>query len=266
MVVWSVLMFALLAIQQPETMSLLDQPLFAPRLSSDERSTREGVLAAARAAYERDRGNVDAALALARAQMALGRVGNALEVLTHALESKPDDPRLLLERGRGLIVIRKFELAGKELRKPAETIPEASCALGLAQYLAADFAHARESLTKCPNPGVFAYLADSRIGPSAMPRPDVSREPTPDASAPIRLPGAAAKPGRATRLTMAATYLDAAERLIQGKREASKDLLKEIVERDRNNWMEPVYIAAEADYARILKAEGKKPKAKRRKR
>ncbi len=183
MVVWSVLMFALLAIQQPETMSLLDQPLFAPRLSSDERSTREGVLAAARAAHDRDRGNVDAALALARAEMALGRVGNALEVLTHALESKPDDPRLLLERGRGLIVIRKFELAGKELRKPAETIPEAACALGLAQYLAADFAHARESLTKCPNPGVFAYLADSRIGPSAMPRPDVSRELTPDASA-----------------------------------------------------------------------------------
>ncbi len=65
---------------------------------------------------------------------------------------------------------------------------------------------------------------------------------------------------------MAATYLDAAERLIQGKREAAKDLLKEIVEKDRNNWMEPVYIAAEADYARILKAEGKKPKAKRRKR
>src|SRR6266851_2404109 len=153
-------LLALLSFQQPETMSLLEKPLFAPPLSSEERSKREGALAEARAAYGRDRGNVDAALALARAEMALGRVGNALEVLTHALESKPDDPRLLLERGRGLIVIRKFELAGKELRKPAETIPEASCALGLAQYLAADFAHARESLTKCPNPGVFAYLAD----------------------------------------------------------------------------------------------------------
>jgi tetratricopeptide (TPR) repeat protein len=261
-------MFALLAIQQPETMSLLEQPLFAPRLSSEERSTREGVLAAARAVYGRDRGNVEAAIALSRAEMALGRVGDALEVLTHALEAKPDEPRLLLERGRGLIVIRKFPLAEKELRKPAETLPEASCALGIAQYLAPDYAHARESFTKCPDPGVFAYLADWRTGPSAMPRPSVSRDPIPDPSAPapIRLPGKATKPGPVMRIPMTAMYLDAAERLIQGKTEAAKDLLKQIVEKDRNNWMDPVYIAAEADYARILKAEGKKPKAKRKKR
>jgi tetratricopeptide (TPR) repeat protein len=256
-------MFALLAIQQPETMSLLEQPLFAPRLSSEERSTREGVLAAARAVYGRDRGNVEAAIALSRAEMALGRVGDALEVLTHALEAKPDDPRLLLERGRGLIVIRKFPLAEKELRKPAETLPEASCALGIAQYLAADYAHARQSFTKCPDPGIFAYLADWRTGPSAMPRPNVSREPAPDPSAPIRMPGAATKPGPSTRLPMTATYLDAAEHLTQGKAEAAKDLLKQIVEKDRNNWMDPVYIAAEADYARILKAEPKKKKKKK---
>ncbi len=200
-------MFALLAIQQPETMSLLEQPLFAPRLSNEERSVREGALAAARGAYDRDRG-------------------------------------------------------------PAETLPEASCALGIAQYLAPDYAHARESFTKCPDPGVFAYLADWRTGRSAMPRPSVSRDRVPDPSAPtpIRMPGASTKPGPATRIPMAAMYLDAAERLIQGKTEAAKDLLKQIVEKDRNNWMDPVYIAAEADYARILKAEGKRPKAKPKKR
>ena len=161
--------------QQPETMSLLEKPLFAPPLSREERSKREAAHAAARAAYEHDRASVDAALALGRAEMALGRVGDALEVLTRALENRPDDPRLLLERGRGLIVIRKFEPAAKELRTPAATLPEASCALGLAQYLAADYPHARESFRKCPDPGIFAYLADWRAGSSAMARPVVSR-------------------------------------------------------------------------------------------
>ena len=248
--------------QQPETMSLLEKPLFAPPLASEERSKREGARAATRAAYDRDRASVDAALALARADMALGRVGDSLEVLTRALETNPDDPRLTLERGRGLIVIRKFELAGKELRKPAETLPDAHCALGVAQYLAADFAHARESFGKCPDPGIFGYLADRRAGHSAMPRPTVSREPTPDPSPALRMPGAATKPGPAMRIPVTATYLDAAERLIEGKSEAAKNLLKQIVEKNRNDWMDPVYIAAEADYARLLKAEPKKKKKK----
>ena len=249
--------------QQPETMSLLEKPLFAPPLSRDERDKRETALAVARAAYDKDRANVDAILALARADMALGRVGDALEVLTRALETRPDDPRLALERGRGLIVIRKFELAAKELRKPAETLPDASCALGVAQYLAADYAHARESFVKCPDPGVFAYLADWRTGPSAMPRPTVSREPAPDPSAPIRLPGAAKKPGPPMRMPIEGRYLDAADRLIKKDTTGAKALLKQIVEKNRNEWMDPVYIAAEADYAKILRAEGKKRKTRK---
>lgn len=249
-----------LLLQQPETMSLLEKPLFAPPLSKEERSKREAAMAAARRVHGRDPANVDAVLALSRAQMALGRVGDALEVLTRAVESKPDDARLALERGRGLMVIRKFDLAAKELRKPAETLPEASCALGIAQYLAADYPHAREAFTKCPDPGVFAYLADWRTGPSAMPKPAVARQPVAVPSAPIRLPGAATKPGPTTRLPIAASYLDAAQNLIDGKTEAAKDLLKQIVEKNRNEWMDPVYIAAEVDYARLLKAEPKKRK------
>jgi tetratricopeptide (TPR) repeat protein len=260
--VWSVFVIAVLLFQQPETMSLLEKPLFAPPLSKDERGKREAAMAAAREVHGRDPGNVDAVLALSRAQMALGRVGDALEVLTRAVERKPDDPRLALERGRGLLVIRKFDVAVKELRKPAETLPEASCALGIAQYLAADYPRAREAFSKCPDPGVFAYLADWRTGPSAMPKPVVPRQPVPDPSAPIRLPGAAAKPGPTTRLPIAASYLDAAQSLIDGKTEAAKDQLKQIVEKNRNEWMDPVYIAAEADYARILKAEPRKKKTK----
>src|SRR6188472_1121163 len=91
----------MLALQQPETMSLLEKPLFAPPLSKNDRIAGETALAAARAAYARDRTDVDAVVALARAQMALGRVGDSLETLTRALELKADDPRIALERGRG---------------------------------------------------------------------------------------------------------------------------------------------------------------------
>ncbi len=98
-----------------------------------------------------------------------------------------------------------------------------------------------------------------------MPRPTVSREPTPDPSAPIRLPGTAKKPGPAMRMPIAGTYLDAAERLIKKDTAGAKELLKQIVEKNRNEWMDPVYIAAEADYTRILKVEGKRQKAKRKK-
>jgi tetratricopeptide (TPR) repeat protein len=251
-----------LLLQQPETMSLLDKPLFAPPLSKEERGKREAAVAAAREAHGRDPGNVDAVLALSRAQMALGRVGDALETLTRAVESKPDDARLALERGRGLMVIRKFDLAAKELRKPAETLPDASCALGIAQYLAADYPRARESFSKCPDPGVFAYLSDWRTGSSAMPKPTVARQPVADPSTPIRLPGAATKPGPKMRLPIAASYLDAAQSLIDGKTEAAKDLLKQIVEKRVSEWTDPIYIAAEADYARLLKAEPKKKKKK----
>ena len=66
-------------------------------------------------------------------------------------------------------------------------------------------------------------------------------------------------------LPLAAIYLDAAQSLIEGKTVAAKDLLKQIVEKYGNEWMDPVYIAAEVDYAKILKAEGKKQKAKRKK-
>lgn len=261
--VWSVLVIAVLLSQQPETMSLLEKPLFAPPLGSEERSRREAALAAARAAFDRDRTSVDAAVAVAHAQMALGRVGDALETLTRALEGHPDDPRLTLERARGFIVIRKFEVAARELRKPAAPLPEASCVLGMAQYLAADFSHARESFSKCADPGIFAYLSDGRTGPSAMPRPTVSRDPQPVPSPEIRFPGAATKPGAKTRVSLPAAYFDAAEQLIQGKTADAKNRMKEIVEKYRNDWMDPVYIAAEADYARILKAEGKKRKPKK---
>ena len=258
---WRVLLSLALLAQQPETMSLLEKPLYAPRLSGEERLRREADVAQARAAYQRDPASVDAAIALSRAEMAIGRVGNAQEILTHALEAKPDDPKLALERGRTLIVVRKFELAAKALARPAETLPEARCALGVAEYLAASYTRARDAFTKCEQPGIFGYLAEARTGSPHTAPPPVSREPTRDASV-IRMPGAPTKPGPPMRLPLEAIYLDAVERSIKGDAEGARGLLKQIVEKDQDRWMDPVYIAAEVDYAAILKAEGKRRKKK----
>ena len=55
---------------------------------------------------------------------------------------------------------------------------------------------------------------------------------------------------------MAADYMDAIERLLAGDQDAARDRLKKLVEKHRRNeWMEPVYIAAEADYARVKKPD-----------
>ena len=99
--------------------------------------------------------------------LALGRIGDALEMLTHGLEANPDEPRLLLQRGRSYIPIRKFDVAARDLRKAAETLPAARCALGLAQYLSADYARAQGTYGKCADPGVFGYLAARRAGGAA---------------------------------------------------------------------------------------------------
>jgi hypothetical protein len=62
--------------------------------------------------------------------------------------------------------------------------------------------------------------------------------------------------------SIAVSYLDAVDRLLADQKPAAKDLLKQIVEKKRKMWMEPVYVAAESDYARIVKAEPKKKKRK----
>jgi hypothetical protein len=117
---------------------------------------------------------------------------------------------------------------------------------------------------------VFAYLADRRAGGHAAPRPDVStiseEPPSPDP----RLPGSTLPPAK-PKSTMTAGYVAAAEKIAvdpaprHGHKHGAEDQLKEIVEKNENRWMEPVYIAAESDYARILKAEGKFKKAGRKK-
>jgi tetratricopeptide (TPR) repeat protein len=248
--------------QHPETLSLLGEPLYAPPLSKAARISADAAMTEARARYDAAPNDIGAILALEQAHLTLGRVGDALEILTHGVEAHPDDARLRLERGRSYIRIRKFDLAQRDLRKAAETLPSAHCSLGLAQYLAADFANARGSYGKCADPGVFGYLSTRRAGGTASAPPSGPLGPAPSTPPPITFPGTAGSKTAKPREPIARMYLDAIERLLDEKKDKARDALKKIVEKNRDDWMEPAYIAAEVDYAKVVKAEGKRHKAK----
>jgi len=248
--------------QHPETLSLLEEPLYAPPVSKSERARLEGEVADARTEVNRDPSNPDAALRLARAQRDLGRIGDALETLTRAIEGRADSPQLRRERGRGFIVIRKFELAQREFRKASDTIPEAHCDIAFALYLLADYKQSHDEYLKCADAGMFGYLAARRSGATTGPRPapPADRE---RPSADIKLPGSVATKPPQQATSTASTYMDAVDRLLIDEKATAKDLLKSIVEKHKTQWMEPIYVAAEADYARIVKAEPKKKKKKK---
>jgi tetratricopeptide (TPR) repeat protein len=257
------ILLALAVLQQPETMSLLGQPLYAPPLPKAERGKAEQALAAAHAAYQKQPSDPSAILAFERATFAMGRVGDGLEILTHGLEAHPDHAEMLLDRGRGYILIRKFEVAERDLRKAAVSLPEAKCTLAFAQYLTGSFARARESYAGCADPGVFAYLADRRAGAPTLARPSATGPPS-STPPPLRFPGAVARAPSDERAARPLTqrYMESIERLLSGDAQGATDELKAIVEKNGKDWMQPAYIAAEADYARLYTPARPKKKKK----
>lgn len=247
---------AVLAGQQPETLSLLGEPLRAPKLSKEDRAAADEAMRVAHAQYEKTPNDVPSIVALAQAHLAFGRVGDAVEILTRGLEVQVDEARLLAERGRGFVLLRKFELAQRDLRKAVEKVPEAHCSLGLAQYLAGAYPHAQASYAKCADPGIFGYLAARRAG-ATVARPDVAGETT-RREQDVRLPGSVTPKRTTPHGSLSADYLAAAELIIDGKKDEATARLKTIVEKNRNAWMDPIYIAAEADYARLYKPPRKR--------
>jgi tetratricopeptide (TPR) repeat protein len=254
-----VVVLALFLSQQPETLSLLGAPLYAPSLSKADKARAHADLATARAVYDREPSKPEAILGLEQALLALGRIGDALELLTHGLEANPDEPRLLLQRGRSYITIRKFDVASRDLVKAAETLPAARCVLGLAQYLAADYARAHATYGKCADPGVFGYLANRRAGGSETSRP-VATGALPTPATTIKLPGSVSSPASDAPQPIAASYLEAIERMLAGDEDDARERMKKIVEKHRRDWMEPAYIAAEVEYARLKKTEKRRNK------
>jgi len=174
--------------QLPETLSLLGKPLAPPPIPADRRRTLEADLASARAAFDKDPTSADAAIWLGRRTAYLGRFGEAIEIYTRAIELHPEDARLYRHRGHRYITLRKFDLAIKDLRKAAEliegkadevepdgqpnekNIPTSTLHsniyyhLGLAHYLKADFASARDAyrlgLGVSKNPDMLSAMTD----------------------------------------------------------------------------------------------------------
>jgi tetratricopeptide (TPR) repeat protein len=249
--------------QQPETLSLMKEPLYPPPISPEIRDKLQADLATAKTALQKQPGNIDATLAAARADMGLGHVGDAIEALTRSLEVHPDEPHLLLERGRDLIVLRKYDAAERDIRKAGD-LPASTCALAFVEYLKMQYKQAAETYPKCQNPGIFAYLADRFSGGSKVQRPAIKAEDLPPTAPPINLPGSVVRKTVTPERSVPASYLDAAERLASGKKAEAKDLLRQIVEKHTDEWMTPAYIAAETDYSRLAKPTPHKSKKKKK--
>jgi tetratricopeptide (TPR) repeat protein len=227
---------ALAQVQHPEAMSLLGRQLFTERPKGDAAVKAEQDIERARAAFEKDPANPDAAYALGQADEAGGRLLDAIDAYTLAIEKHPDDQRLLFARGRLLILIRKFDIALRDLRSTAASaIPEARCRAAFATYLKGEFGNARDAFKKdCPA-SPWGAVAAARADRSPPPQPPSDDE-------------------------LVRSYYSALGPLITKDTPHARDQLKKIVDKQSKRWTDDAYIAAEADLARLPKSRGKHTK------
>lgn len=157
----------------PEATSLLGKPLLAPSISPERTAALEKDLAAAQAALEKDPGSADAIIWVGRRMAYLGRYRDAIGVFTTGVSKHPSDPRMLRHRGHRYLTTRQFDKAIVDLTKAAALVkgrpdevepdgqPNAKNTptstlttniyyhLGLAHYLAGDFARAADAYRLC---------------------------------------------------------------------------------------------------------------------
>lgn len=284
--------------QLPETLSLLGKPLVPPPLPAERRRALEADLATARAAYENDPDSTDAAIWLGRRTAYLGRFGEAIEIYTRAIEGHPDDPRLYRHRGHRYITLRKFDLAIKDFRKAvdliagkpdevepdgqpnAKNIPTSTLHsniyyhLGLAQYLKADFAAARDAYRLClgvsKNADMLSatthwlYMTLQRMGLKDEAR-NVLEPITPgldviENQAYYRLllfyKGSGSQPSLKSEAAVDAVtigYALANRTLSDGGTADAVKQMKSLLDKYGDQWPAFAYIAAEADVARLDK-------------
>jgi tetratricopeptide (TPR) repeat protein len=281
----------------PEATSLLGRPLYPAPIAPEARKSLEENLAKAEVAYGRNPDDADATIWMGRRVAYLGRYRDAIERFSEGVEKHPDDPRMYRHRGHRYITTRDFPKAIGDLTKGAQLIagkpdqvepdgqPNARNTptstlntniyyhLGLAHYLAGDFAKAaaayRECLAFSKNPDMLVattywyYLTLGRLGRASEASALLARI-TPDmeiiengsyfrllrmyqgaAAADSLLAGGAGLDAVTTRYGVAAWHL------INGRRDQGVALLKEIVDGYPQQWPAFGYIAAEADLARL---------------
>jgi tetratricopeptide (TPR) repeat protein len=152
-----------------EGRTLLGDPLPRSEFASETLSRLSLDLERARESYETEPENEDAIIWYGRRLAYLGRYGEAIEVYSRGLETHPMSYRLLRHRGHRYISIRQLDGAiedleraadlaqGSELRVEQDGIPNSRNTpisttqgniwyhLGLARYLAGDYAGALEA-------------------------------------------------------------------------------------------------------------------------
>jgi tetratricopeptide (TPR) repeat protein len=152
-----------------EATSLSGKPLVSTPSLGETRIRLEADLAKAQADYDRDRSSAEASIWLGRRLAYLGRYRDAIDAFSRGIAAHPAEARLYRHRGHRYITIRKFDLAIADLKKASQLIagkndeiepdgapnsagiPRSTLQsniwyhLGLAQYLAGDFAAALTS-------------------------------------------------------------------------------------------------------------------------
>jgi tetratricopeptide (TPR) repeat protein len=169
---------------RPEATSLLGRPLVAPPPPAERRAALEENLAKARAAYEKDPNDADAAIWMGRRLAYLGRYRDAIAAFSDGITKHPDDARLYRHRGHRYITVREFDRAIADLARAASlvagradevepdgqpnarNIPTSTLNanifyhLGLAHYLQGTFAAALDAYREClrfsKNPDMLA--------------------------------------------------------------------------------------------------------------
>jgi tetratricopeptide (TPR) repeat protein len=156
-----------------EAVSLLGDPLPAPRIDDGFRARQEELLAAALGRLDEAPGEPESWIWVGRRTAYLGRYREAIEIYGQALERFPDEPRLYRHRGHRFITTRRLERAVEDLSRAAELvrgrpdetepdglpnemgIPTSTLQsniwyhLGLAHYLAGDFERALAAYREC---------------------------------------------------------------------------------------------------------------------
>jgi tetratricopeptide (TPR) repeat protein len=157
--------------QRDSPADFLDRP--PPPVSAEAKREMEARLDEARAFYQANPNDVDAAIWFGRRLAYPGRFREAIEVYTEAIKKSPGDARLYRHRGHRYITTRQFDLAIADLKKAARltkgkpdelepdgqpnarNIPTSTLQfniwyhLGLAYYLTGDDRKALDSYREC---------------------------------------------------------------------------------------------------------------------
>lgn len=158
---------------KPEATSLLGKPLYAPTPSGAALAKLEADYASAKAAYDKNPNDEEAAIWLGRRIAYLGRYREAIDVFSQGIAKHPKSAKLYRHRGHRYVTLRELDKAIADFERaaalvkgqPDEIEPDGApnkankprstlqsniwYHLGLSHYLKGDFAKALPAYLEC---------------------------------------------------------------------------------------------------------------------